>query len=208
MSQFGLPLDWPDDEDRHDFIVTATNAQAVDHLDAWGRWPVRATILTGPRKSGRSLLGRIFSARLGGRVIDDAETYNETMLFHAWNEAQGAKPLLIIADARPPIWKVRLPDLRSRLAATPVVTIGPPDDMLSSLLLERLLARRGLAVSSDVLSFIVARIERSYLTILRVADALDSAALSRKRGITIPFAREALEAAHLWDSGEAPVQPQ
>lgn len=202
MSQFGLPLDWPDDEDRQDFIVTAANAQAVDHLDAWGRWPVRATILTGPRKSGRSLLGRIFAARLGGRVIDDAETYNETMLFHAWNEAQGGKPLLIIADAPLPIWKVRLPDLRSRLTATPVVSIAPPDQILSSLLLARLLARRGLPVSHDVLNFIVARIERSYVTILRVADALDSAALSKKRAITIPFVREALELAHLSNGGD------
>jgi hypothetical protein len=202
MSQIGLPLDWPEDEDRQDFIVTAANAQAVDHLDRWGSWPVRATILIGPRKSGRSLLGRIFSARLGGRVIDDAETYNETMLFHAWNEAQGAKPLLIIADAAPPEWKVRLPDLKSRLAATPVIAIDPPDDVLCGLLLARLLGRRGLVLMPDVMNYITARIERSYVMLLRIADTLDSAALSKQRGMTIPFVRDVLRDHHIFTTQE------
>jgi hypothetical protein len=197
MSQFGLPLDWPEDEDRQDFIVTPANAHVVDHLEAWGRWPVRATLLTGPRKSGRSLLGRIFSARLGGRVIDDAETYNENMLFHAWNEAQGGRPLLVVSDAPPPEWKIRLPDLRSRLAATPVVTIHPPDDLLATSLLERLLARRGLALPPEVATYITARVERSYVALLRVTDALDAAALSQKRAMTIPFVRSALLEARL-----------
>lgn len=202
MNQFGLPLDWPEDEDRQDFIVTAANRIAVDHLDAWGRWPVRATILTGPRKSGRSLLGRIFSARLGGRVIDDAETYNETMLFHAWNESQGAKPLLIIADAAPPEWRIRLPDLKSRLAATPIVAIEQPDELLARLLLERLLARRGLVLPAEVANYIVSRTERSYVVLLRIVDVLDAAALSQKRAMTIPLVREALGAAHLmFDKG-------
>jgi hypothetical protein len=197
MSQIGLPLDWPEDEDRQDFIVTAANSRAVDHLDRWGSWPVRATLLTGPRKSGRSLLGRIFSARLGGRVIDDAETYNEQMLFHAWNQAQDGAPLLIIADAPPPEWKIRLPDLRSRLAATPIVSIEQPDDLLTRMLLERLLWRRGLAVSQDVLTYLVQRVERSYVMIQRIVDVLDSAALSQKRGITVPFVRETLMAHHI-----------
>ena len=39
------------------------NADAVRHLGHWSLWPVTATLLTGPRKSGRSLLGRIFAAK-------------------------------------------------------------------------------------------------------------------------------------------------
>jgi hypothetical protein len=202
MSQIGLPLDWPEDEDRQDFIVTAANTQAVDHLDRWGSWPVRATILTGPRKSGRSLLGRIFSARLGGRVIDDAETYNETLLFHAWNDAQGGKPLLIIADAAPPEWKIRLPDLKSRLAATPSVAIGAPDEALAGLLLARLLGRRGLVLTPDVMNYITARIERSYVMLMRIVDVLDSAALSQRRAMTIPFVRDVLRENHIFTCDE------
>lgn len=202
MSQIGLPLDWPEDEDRQDFIVTAANTHAVNHLDRWGSWPVRATLLIGPRKSGRSLLGRIFTARLGGRVIDDAETYNETMLFHAWNEAQSGKPLLIIADMEPPGWKVRLPDLKSRLAATPTVAIEPPDEVLMGLLLVRMMGRRGLAMTPDVANYVSARIERSYVMLMRVVDVLDSSALSSRRAMTIPFVREVFQKHHIVTNDE------
>ncbi|MEI9851773.1 MAG: hypothetical protein WDN24_14120 [Sphingomonas sp.] len=60
-------------------------------------------------------------------MIDDAERVPEADIFHAWNRAQAEhRPLLIVADAAPPDWTVRLADLRSRLAATPVLTLGPP----------------------------------------------------------------------------------
>src|SRR3546814_12085629 len=86
-----------------------------------------ATILTGPRKSGRSLLGRIFVRKTGGRLFDDAQSHDEETLFHAWNEAQERrKPLLIIADEPLPAWRVALPDLRSRLTATPQIRIEEP----------------------------------------------------------------------------------
>src|SRR3546814_18879471 len=90
-----------------------------------------ATILTGPRKSGRSLLGRTFVRKTGGRLFDDAQSHDEETLFHAWNEAQERrKPLLIIADEPLPAWRVALPDLRSRLPATPQIRTGGPDDPL------------------------------------------------------------------------------
>ena len=66
MNQMALPLGWPADERQEDFIVGESNARAVRHLEHWGTWPVMATILTGPRKSGRSLLGRLFARRSGG----------------------------------------------------------------------------------------------------------------------------------------------
>ena len=36
-----------------------------------------AASLTGPRKSGRSLLARIFAAKSGGGAVDDAERQTE-----------------------------------------------------------------------------------------------------------------------------------
>ncbi|HWL47829.1 MAG TPA: DnaA/Hda family protein, partial [Sphingomonadaceae bacterium] len=156
-------------------------------------WPVMATILTGPRKSGRSLLGRIFAARTGGQLIDDAETRDEEAIFHAWNRAQTTRrPLLLIADTAPPAWRVALPDLASRLAASPHVAIAEPDDALLRAILEKLLAQRGLAARPDVLLWLVQRIERSYVGLLRAVDAIDEAALVRRSPLTIPLARRAL----------------
>lgn len=200
MTQFGLPLDWPAEEDKSDFIVTPANAVAVRHLDHWGSWPVRASLLVGPRKSGKSLLARIFAARSGGAILDDAQAKPEAEIFHAWNTAQETRtPLLIVATEAPPVWQIRLPDLKSRLAATPTVEIGAPDDLLIEALLNKLIAKRGLVLPPDVGAYIAARLERSYLSIMRAVDALDAASLSRKRGITIPLAREALSAQSLID---------
>jgi chromosomal replication initiation ATPase DnaA len=193
MDQIALPFDWPAPEVAESFIVTDANRAAVDGLDAPARWPVRAAILTGPRKSGRSLLGRIFAAKTGGTLIDDAELHKESDVFHRWNLAQEErKPLVIVALNPPPQWKVRLPDLSSRLQATPVFTLGQPDDLLASMLLQKLFERRGLQVGPETLSYIVTRIERSYVALNRVVDLLDDLAMSRRRAVTVKLAREVL----------------
>lgn len=195
MNQIALPLDWPTVESDDDFMVSESNRAAFDHFRRWSLWPVMATLLTGPRKSGRSMLGRIVARRTGGRLIDDAERQDEEVLFHAWNEAQATRrPLLLIADGAPPAWEVRLPDLRSRLAATPHVEVGAPDDALIGGLIVKLLGDRGIAVPPDLPQFLVPRIERSHIAVQRVVEALDQAALSSHRRMTVPMARQALVA--------------
>lgn len=193
MSQIALPLDWPEDERDDQFILSGANAAVAKHLEHWALWPVPITILTGPRKSGRSLLGRLFARKTGGQLIDDAWAVPEETLFHAWNAAMASRrPLLIVADAAPPEWAIALPDLASRLVATPRVAILPPDDDLLRALLERGLAHRGLPVPPPLIAWLAARIERSYVGALAAVDALDRASLTRHHRLTIPLAREAL----------------
>lgn len=193
MSQIALPFEWPADEHERDFIISDANRLVARHLDHWALWPVMATIITGPRKSGRSMLGRIFARKTGGTLIDDAERTNEEALFHAWNRAQEEhRPLIIIADAAPPTWRVRLPDLRSRLAATPHVAIAEPDDELAGALIEKLIGARGVASPPDLARYLLPRIERSYVGIHRIVDALDELALASRHRITLPLARKAL----------------
>ena len=193
MSQIALPFEWPADEHERDFIISDANRLVARHLDHWALWPVMATIITGPRKSGRSMLGRIFARKTGGMLIDDAERTSEEALFHAWNRAQEEhRPLIIIADAAPPTWRVRLPDLRSRLAATPHVAIAEPDDELAAALIEKLIAARGVASPPDLARYLLPRIERSYVGIHRIVDALDELALASRHRITLPLARKAL----------------
>jgi hypothetical protein len=193
VNQIALPLDWPVADSDSDFLLSDANRVAFAHFKSWSVWPVMATILTGPRKSGRSLLGRIFVRNSGGRLFDDAEDHDEEALFHAWNQAQEARrPLLLIAAAPPPIWQVRLPDLRSRLAATPHVAIEEPDDALIGSLIVKLLADRGIATPREVAAYLVPRIERSYVALQQVVDLLDRAMFSNHRRMTVPLARKAL----------------
>lgn len=201
MNQIALPLDWPEGERDDEFILSDANAAVARHLEHWSLWPVPVTILTGPRKSGRSLVGRLFARKTGGRLLDDAWRADEETLFHAWNAAMEThRPLLIVADAPPPEWAVSLPDLASRFTATPRVAIQPPDDALMTALLERGLARRGLPVPPTLTAWLSARIERTYVGIVSAIDALDRAALSRQHRLTVPLARDALIQAGVIDA--------
>ncbi len=193
MSQIALPLAWPADPSDDAFLVSASNAAAVHTLEHWGAWPTRAAILTGPRKSGRSLLARIFAGKSGAAILDDAELVPELDVFHAWNRAQETRrPLLIVADAEPPAWAVRLPDLRSRLAASAHAAIGAPDDALVRALFTRLFERRALDARPDLIDWLAARVERSHVAVVRAVDALDQEAMERRKRLSIPFARVTL----------------
>jgi chromosomal replication initiation ATPase DnaA len=59
-------------------------------------------------------------------------------------------------------------------------------------LIEKLLQARSLAAPSEVIRYVVPRIERSYIGVGRIVDALDEAALARRKAISLKVAREAL----------------
>ena len=198
MAQIALPLNWPVADSDEDFLISDSNRAAFEHLKRWSVWPVMATLLTGPRKSGRSLLGRIFVRKTGGRLFDNAEEHDEEAIFHAWNEAQEKRrPLLIVADAVPPLWQVSLPDLRSRLAATPHVEINDPDDALIGGLILKLLGDRGIAAPPDLAEYLVPRMERSYVALQQIVETLDRELLSHHRRINVTLVRKTLTEAGL-----------
>lgn len=196
--QIALPLDWPQSADDRRFILSAANRDAFDHFRRWSMWPVKATILSGPRRSGRSLLARGFVARVGGRLFDDAERHDEEALFHAWNQAQETgKPLVMVTGGD--AWDVTLPDLRTRLAVTPMARILQPDDILFASLIELLFADRGLHIPGDALRFITGRVHRDYLTAEQVVEAVDRFAIAERARVSLPTVRRALISAGLID---------
>ncbi|WP_326524469.1 chromosomal replication initiator DnaA [Sphingomonas sp.] len=194
MDQFDLPLPRPVSVRPEEFLVGPSNARAVHMIEHWGAWPVMTALLTGPRKSGRSLLARLFVAESGGGMIDDADRASETELFHAWNRAQAERrPLLLVADAPPPDWAVRLPDLRTRLAASPILSFDAPDDALVSDLLRYLFERRELDARPEVIAWLHKRLERTHLAVLRAVERIEEDAdRKRTRRLSVPLVRSAL----------------
>ncbi|HEX5237716.1 MAG TPA: DnaA/Hda family protein [Sphingomicrobium sp.] len=191
--QIALPLDWPQTEGDSRFIVSDSNREAFDHFRRWSMWPVKATILTGPRRSGRTLLARSFVERVGGRLFDEADQRDEEELFHAWNQAQDLKrPLVMVADEVPPRWSPALADLKTRLAVTPAVSIGHPDDALFPALIQLHFADRGLHVPGDALRFMSERLHRDYWTAERAVEAVDRYAIAERARLSLPTIRRAL----------------
>jgi hypothetical protein len=191
--QIALPLDWPQSQGESRLIVSDSNREAFEHFRKWSLWPVKATLLTGPRRSGRSLLARSFAERVGGRVVDQADRADEEELFHAWNAAQeSGRPLVMIVDRAPPDWEIGLPDLRTRIAVTPIATIAEPDDRLFQALIELHFADRGLHIPREALRFMCDRLHRDYLTVERAVEAVDRYAIAERARLTLPTVRRAL----------------
>ena len=191
--QIALPLDWPQSQGESRLIISESNREAFDHFRKWSMWPVKATLLTGPRRSGRSLLGRNFAERVGGRLVDQADRVDEEELFHAWNAAQeSGRPLVMIVDRVPPEWEIALPDLRTRIAVTPVARIAEPDDGLFQALIELYFADRGLHVPREALRFMAERLHRDYVTAERAVEAVDRYAIAERARLSLPTVRKAL----------------
>lgn len=198
--QFALPLDWPRSDDSGRFILSASNREAYEHFRAWSLWPVKATVLAGPRRSGRTMLARAFVERVGGRLFDDCERHDEEEIFHAWNHAQDSgRPVVFVTGDREP-WQIALPDLRTRIAVTPKVRILDPDDALFERLVELLFADRGLVIPREPLRYLVQRVNRDYWTAERVVEAIDRYAIADRARLTVPTVRRALIESGLIDS--------
>lgn len=193
MDQLPLPLAYLEAHGAADFFVSEANRDAVRHLERWRTWKTPVAVLLGPVGSGKSHLAQMFAARAPARVLDDLTwPLDEEALFHAWNAATPARPLLLVARADPLVWPLTLADLGSRLAATPRATIVPPDDALLAAVMRKRFRDLGLEVGPDVVAFVLARLERGFGAVADAVAALDAAALAGKRAVTVPLAREAL----------------
>jgi chromosomal replication initiation ATPase DnaA len=113
-------------------------------------------------------------------------------LYNACLEEGGS--LLLTARQAPGSWRPVLADLGSRLRAAAAIGIDPPDDALLSAVLAKHFADRQVRVASDVIAYLVRRMERSPAAAKEIVAALDRAALSRRGAITIPLTNEVLAA--------------
>ena len=196
VSQIALPLVPGGAATPERIVVGNANAGVVEALREPDRWPFGTAVLTGPPRSGKSLLGR-WAAGHGIEVIDGANAMEEAELFHRWNAIQegGSKAggkLLLISDSRP--WEITLPDLRSRLGGSLQLEIGDPDDAMVAELLETMAAQRGLALADGAADYLVPRARRSFAALEQLIATIDRISLERQAPATMSVWRAALEA--------------
>lgn len=202
-----------------DFLVADSNAEAVGWLRRWPRWPTPTLIIHGPAGCGKTHLARAFAEQTRSRiiatdvvveidplallvdalgaVIDDADacaaTGGEQAMLHLVNAVgETGRTLLLTARQAAGHWPVALADLRSRLKAATSVGIGEPDDALMRAVLGKLFVERQIRVGEEVLSYILARIERSPGAAGLLVARLDAEALAAQRPVTIPLVRKVL----------------
>ena len=201
-SQIALPLSARGTAQR--IVVGNANAAAIEALQQPGHWPFHVAVLTGPPRSGKSLLAR-WAAGLHGEmleVIDDAQAMDETALFHRWNAVQqgGTREggaLLLVADIGPDgAWRIALPDLASRIGGSLQLAIGAPDDAMAGELIQAQAEARGLSLPDGAADYLVPRTTRSFAAIETLVATIDRISLERQTPATMSVWRAALEALH------------
>jgi chromosomal replication initiation ATPase DnaA len=192
----------------------------VGWIDKWPEWPAPFLILQGAPASGKSHLAAVWKERVNAStikpsdlaqlnaealtqdkenvVIDGVDLWlgdrdTETTLFHLYNmfKEQNRSALLTMRMS-PTHCEFTIPDLSSRMRAAPVAMIETPDDDVLAAVLVKLFSDRQITVSSDVIRYVLPRIERSFAAIRDVVEAADHQALSEKRAISVPLMRKVL----------------
>ena len=200
MSQLPLNLPVRAALGRQDFMSDASNAAALALVDAWPDWPHHGAILVGPPGSGKSHLASIWSQRSDARALasvlegnawlaeDCHAGIDERALFHALNQArQLGGHVLMTAQSYPAHWKIALPDLASRLKASPVTGIGAPGDGLLRSVLVKLFADRQIAVDEPTVSFMLLRMPRSLGAARELVADIDQQAMAERADVTRAF---------------------
>lgn len=198
-----------------DFIVSAGNSMAYEHVCAFRQWAGPLSLITGPAKSGKSHLGHIWAERAGARIADvagigglaggdwqgplliedvDRRGYDEAGLFHVLNQSMRDQRLVLMT-ARTPVhdWPFKTNDLlsRARLAAHFVVEM--PDDTQLSQMFAKLFADRQVSVDAKIVAYLTARMERSAEEVAVLVGLMDKLALIQRGPISRAIATKALE---------------
>lgn len=208
-----LTLDLPHRQafGREDFLVTQSNAAAVELIDQWPNWPSYGAIIVGPPGSGKTHLVEVWRQKSNAKIcgtdsltieaipallgsgplaleIIAQSTWPERAIFHALNFAkQEGRNLLFTADQPLNDWPITIPDLASRLKALPTVMIGQPDDTLLLGVLVKLFLDRQIAVDEATLNYMLLRMPRSLQAARNIVAEIDQQALIEKAEITRPF---------------------
>jgi chromosomal replication initiation ATPase DnaA len=219
LRQLALDLPFSEALAPTDFLVAPSNREAFEGIRRWPDWPAPAFLIVGPEGSGKTHLAGMWARRSGalvlgpaslwepanplGRlgqrlavVIDEADAVaDEPQFLHLYNRLQERSGYLLLTASRGVgEWPLALADLRSRLLTAWVARIEPPTDDLRAALLVKHFADRQVRVEPEVISYLLARIERSFAAVRRVTAALDRASLRAQRPVTLALVRAVLQA--------------
>jgi DnaA regulatory inactivator Hda len=197
LAQIDRWPDWPDGK----LAVVGPPASGKTHLAHV--WAARAAARIVPAAALPAFdLERV--ADDSAVAVEDADTIPalsleaaraEEALFHLHNRlALGGGTLMVTGAGRPATWRLKLPDLASRLRACVVAELAPPDDALLAAILVKLFSDRQLEVSPEVIDYLLPRIERTFAGAQAVVTRLDRMALARRRQVTVRLAAELLAA--------------
>ncbi|RPH62770.1 MAG: DnaA regulatory inactivator Hda [Burkholderiales bacterium] len=166
-----------------------------------------AAALLGPDAPAAAFSIDALEASTGTAIvaIDDCDRLDperQERAFQLINHARSRpKTTVVAAGAQPPLALALRDDLRTRLGSGLVYRLQLLGDDEKAAVLNRVAAERGVAISSDVVPWLIAHTSRDIRALLRLFDALDRHAFESRRAITLPLLRELEAAGALIKSG-------
>lgn len=196
-----------------DSFVVGRNAEAVAALRAtatgagerfvylWGSLAsgrshlLQAVAACGPSRSCNDTVGAIaFDPAIRLYLVDDVDRLSEGgqhRLFVLLNEVRAATAAAVVtAGDRPPAQLPLRDDVRTRLAWGLVYQLHELTDAEKEDALRAHAAARGIALTPEVLAYVLTHMPRDMRTLMAILDALDAYAMAAKRAITVPLVRE------------------
>ena len=205
---------------REDFMVNECNHEAIQFIDTFYQGKMKSGVLIGPKGSGKSHLVNVFcknfekerwlKKKKGDKniykifqennmiIIEDIDLISsveeEEYLFHSINLSKELnKVLLLTSGVNLSDISIKTPDLRSRLDSIQSVKILEPNDDLMNALILKLFHDRQILIKPNIISYLMQRIERSYLGISSIVDLIDNVSLSKHKSISKNLIKELLK---------------
>ena len=212
-----LILNFPSNSDyfKDDFYVSLGNKEAYQLIESWPKWIKRTINIHGPAGSGKTHLASILKNKASSFEIQSdkitekifltyklkeiliVENYqaniSENLFFSIYNMAlQDNKYLLITSELPLNTYKIKTPDLKSRIDSSTIVGIKLPSDDLISVILSKRFSDKQIAVEKNHIDYIVKRIDRSYEKISQFILTLDKYSLKKGSSFGLKLIKEVL----------------
>ena len=126
--------------------------------------------------------------------VDQLDTRLQASLFRILNKVHASPNFFVYLSGNTPPARLELrEDLRTRLGWGLIFELHPLSDTEKIEALSRAAKDRGLALSNDVLQWLIHHFYRDMSSLMALLDALDAYSLETKRAITLPLVRELLQ---------------
>ena len=211
MRQKFFEYDFSPNFNQENYYVSDSNREAYDYVINENEF-VKYSIIHGPVKSGKTHLGLIWQKKNNAiiysesnfqKVIKDKknvfidnffEKINEEYLFYIINHCyNNYLKILLCTDKFISDYKFQLKDLSSRLKSFNFIEIKQPDDeLIVNLIIKLLFDKQIIIQNSEIFSYILKRINRTYQDIYLFVENIDKLSLEKKRELTIPLIKELL----------------
>jgi DnaA family protein len=125
--------------------------------------------------------------------VQDLSAGGQIALFDLYNRVRAAGGALAASGDAAPAQLALREDLRSRLAWGLAFQLHPLSDAEKAAALHEHARGRALDLPEDVVAYLLKHARRDMASLIGILDALDRYSLEKKRPVTLPLVRDALE---------------